>query len=218
LRWGDDDFFNASTGTPGWLFTGGSNRQVNDADGVGVTEIVAPVSATGQVAATLYTFTLALICGGIFVLSTNGYFWMSLRFKLPSLASESEGFEGRWGLGNVVSGDPTQSMYFSHDANASSKIQFNMANGGAPTTTPTNVDMVADTWYHGEARMSPSDPGQIYVYIDGDFQFKTSTNRPTNLLGPYWAIRKQFGAGQPTSRMDWHKGNYKFPSNRVLLA
>jgi hypothetical protein len=219
FRWGDDDFFSPQTGTPaGWVFTGGTNRQINDPDGIGVTEIIAPATAAGQTAATLYTFTLGLICGGTIKLDTAGYFWMSLRFKQSVLSDGTTTFETRWGLANILSGDPTEGMWFSNDANSSSKIKFNMATGGVTTSTPTTVDMSVDTFVHGEARYSPADPGQVYVYINGVFQFKTSAHFPTELIGPFWQIKKALGAGQPTSRMDWHKGNYRLPLPRVALA
>lgn len=217
LRWGDDDFFSALTSTPGWLFTGGTNSQANDADGIGVTELLAPVSATGQTFATGYSFNLGL-SGGVFTLSTSGFLWMSLRFKLRQIADGTNQFEGRWGLGNVFSGDPTMGIYFSHNGNLASKIQFNMANSGAKTTTPTLVDMVAETFYHGEVRMSPADPGQAYVYLDGVFQFKTGFDLPTGLIGPYWGTRKFVGSLQPANRMDWHKIFYKFPANRTTIG
>jgi hypothetical protein len=218
FSWGEDDFFSFSPATPGWTSTGGTFRQINDSDGIGVAELVAPAAATGQAFATRYTFTLALIAGGIVRLETTGYFWMSLRFKLSILSGEVTTFDSRWGLANVQSNDPTEGLWFSNDASVSSKIQFNMATGGVTTTTPTTVDMPVDTFVHGEARYSPADPGQVYVYVDGAFQFKTNQHFPSALVGPYWGIRKTFGAGQPTTRMDWHKGNYRLPTQRVLLA
>jgi len=223
FRWGDEDFFNAFISANGWTTTtvgggGATGRMINDADGVGVAELLAGTSSTGQAALTRYAFTLALIAGGIVALDPAGYFWMSIRFKVPVHSDGTNTFEERWGLGDVQSGDPNNAMYFMQDNNSSTKIQFVMVSGGVKTTTPTTVDLAEDTFYHGEARFSPADPGEVYVYVDGVFQFKTSSNFPTEPIGPYIATRKTAGSLSPSNRFDWHKGAYRFPSQRVLLA
>jgi hypothetical protein len=110
-------------------------------------------------------------------------------------------------------------MYFFQDNVVSPFIFFTTVAGGVPVTMATTRTLVASALVFAEGRMSPANPGVMYIYVNGVFQFTVSgVSVPIGpRMGPFAQCRRVAGV-TGTTNIDLHKGFIRFASERVKAA
>lgn len=224
FEWGKDDWFNASLGT-GWTYnaTGGASvRLITQSSNVslcGLVQLITGSTAGSEITGTKYVISGGAPVGGAFRLSANDDLWLGVTCDTPSVSIPARQFLSRWGLGDVRSGDPANGIYFFCDHVVDPHIGITVVAGGVPTTMMTTVTLPASTIVFAEVRMSSADPGKLYVYVSGVFQFTINTNVPLGVpIGPFTQCRFVGGSGVGTMEVDFHKGKIKFATERVQTA
>lgn len=225
LKWGEEDWFSALTSFKGWTFNhlvGGSERLITQSSptsfSAGVLELIGGGSPGSEVTATKYILSGGVPAGGAFSLNGDEEFWMGVRFDTPTASIPGAQFLGRWGLGNVRSGNPTNGMYFFMDHVVDAHAGFTSVAAGVPTTFMTSVAMGSAKFTFGEVRMSSRDPGALYVYVDGIFQQIVRLNVPLGVpIGPFMQTRNVSGSNGNTE-VDFHRGRIKFAAQRAKVA
>jgi hypothetical protein len=224
LEWGRDDWFLGSPTAPGWIFNfngGASARMITQtgaSEQIGLVQVIGGGTAGSEATGTKYVITGGQPSGGAFSLSADDELWCGILFDISTPSNLTNQFLSRWGFGNVRAGDPTNGMYFFNDHAVSNLIGFTSVAGGIATTLATTVVFTPGLGPFGEIRMSAADPGVLYVYVNGVFQFKVSTNVPLGVpIGPFVQVRRIAGA-TGTTQVDLHKGTIRFAAQRAEVA
>jgi hypothetical protein len=192
------DFESSVTGTP-WTSSVSGSGSANSVDTtdyashIGVLSSETGTTTSGRAA-------IALRLGSLVTLG-NGDLQFSWVSSIPTLSTVAEEFIVVDGLGNLVTGEPTDGVYFLYDRlNRGTTWQLVTAEDGARTYTDTAVVVTAGAWYRMRAVVNAAGTSvQGFIGVNGADPTLVATDSGANIpitsdpLGPLAAIVKSAG-------------------------
>jgi hypothetical protein len=192
------DFENSVTGTP-WTSSVGGSGTANSVDTTDYASHVGVISSeTGTTSSGRAAIALRL---GSLVTLGSGEVQATWVVSVPALSTLAEEFIVIAGLGNLVTGEPSDGVYFLYDRlNRGANWQLVTAEDGARTYTDTGIAVAAGSWYRLRGVVNAAGTSvEGFIGANGANPTSVGTDAGANIpitsdpLGPIAAIVKSAG-------------------------
>lgn len=140
--------------------------------------------------------------GGVSIILGGGQLICEYLIRIPTLATVTDNYVQRWGLGDVAGADQANGVYFEYDRAASGDVfRVRTASASTRTTVVTAQAVAASTWYKLRAVVNAA-ASSVEFFINGASVGTIATNIPTASISPFMHSVRTAGASR-SFRIDY---------------
>ena len=205
----DDFISNTAVGNVGFTSTsanGGSSSVItSESNHSGISQL-----STGSSGATGYN---NLFLGSNTIFLGNGTLDLEFLIRLPTLSSGTEEYVVRIGLGDTLTTDHSNGVWFEYDRATSVNWRYCVNNAGSAAKVSSSTAVSENTWI--KLKISVNAAASLITFYVGGVSIGTAASGfSTSGFGPRININKTVGSSARVLQMDYFSLNYALSTAR----